>query len=293
MENKRLSWFLKMVLLLSGAFVGLLIVGMGVILLYGPDLSSKSAQITTMVGQNIVVFVLPMLLLALFLKKTEGSPVAKTMWMSKAPTFKSLLLIVLVWIVALPAMNYIVEWNNNLHLPASLKDIEQYLREMEDSAQAVTSSLLSTKSWGMMIMMVVVVALLTALGEETFFRAGLLGSMHTGKVNRHVAVWTVAILFSAFHMQFYGFVPRMLLGAWFGYVMLWCGEVWTPMIGHALNNGMVVIMTFLADQHIIGENYLDKLGNENHWLALGSAVLTAIVIIVFMRKRNTNETTTL
>jgi membrane protease YdiL (CAAX protease family) len=233
------------------------------------------------------------LLLALFLKKTEGSPVAKTMWMSKAPTFKSLLLIVLVWIVALPAMNYIVEWNNNLHLPASLKDIEQYLREMEDSAQAVTSSLLSTKSWGMMIMMVVVVALLTALGEETFFRAGLLGSMHTGKVNRHVAVWTVAILFSAFHMQFYGFVPRMLLGAWFGYVMLWCGEVWTPMIGHALNNGMVVIMTFLADQHIIGENYLDKLGNDNHWLALGSAVLTAIVIIVFMRKRNTNETTTL
>lgn len=292
-NKKQMSWFLKVVLLLGSAFVGLLIVAMGLLLIYGPDLSSKTAQMNTMVAQNIVAFFLPVLFLALLLFKTENTPVAKTMWMSKAPTFKSILLVVLVWIVALPAMNYIVEWNDSIHLPTFLKDIEKYLRDMEDSAQAVTSRLLETDTRGKMFMMVLIVGVLTGLGEETFFRAGLLGSMHNGKVNRHVAIWTVAILFSAFHMQFYGFVPRMLLGAWFGYVMLWCGEVWTPIIGHALNNGMVVVMTFLSNKHIIDENYIDKLGNDNHWLALGSAVLTVIVIIIFMRKRNTNTTKTI
>ena len=190
-------------------------------------------------------------------------------------------------------MNYIVDWNQNLHLPHALNGLEKTMRAMEDGAQAVTEQLLNTESWAMMLMTVLLVGVLTGMGEEAFFRAGMLGSMRHGGVNRHVAVWTAAIVFSAIHLQFYGFVPRMLLGAWFGYVMLWSGEVWTPIIAHALNNSAVVVCTFLAHNKYISGNFLETLGvpqqGEKPFLAIASAIATALVIWAFMRKRGERE----
>ena len=145
----------------------------------------------------------------------------------------------------------------------------------------------------MMLMTVLLVGVLTGMGEEAFFRAGMLGSMRHGGVNRHVAVWTAAIVFSAIHLQFYGFVPRMLLGAWFGYVMLWSGEVWTPIIAHALNNSAVVVCTFLANNKYISGNFLETLGvpqqGEKPFLAIASAIATAVVIWAFMRNKGERE----
>ena len=187
----------------------------------------------------------------------------------------------------------VVKKNQNLHLPHALNGLEKTMRAMEDGAQAVTEQLLNTESWAMMLMTVLLVGVLTGMGEEAFFRAGMLGSMRHGGVNRHVAVWTAAIVFSAIHLQFYGFVPRMLLGAWFGYVMLWSGEVWTPIIAHALNNSAVVVCTFLAHNKYISGNFLETLGvpqqGEKPFLAIASAIATALVIWAFMRNKGERE----
>ena len=190
-------------------------------------------------------------------------------------------------------MNWIVDWNEGLHLPQELRGVESILRDMEDSAQALTSDLLLSKTWEGMLIRVLLVGVITGLGEEIFFRAGMLGSMHYGGVKRHVAVWTVALIFSGIHMQFFGFVPRLLLGAWFGYVMLWSGEVWTPIIAHSLNNSIVVVFTFLANNHYIEDNIIETLGvpekGQQPLLAIGSAIATMLVIWLFMRKKNTIE----
>ncbi len=287
--NKQMSWFVKIILLGALAMMMLFVVTIVIMIAFGARFTGLNVQLTIVALQNVVIFIVPVVILALICRSTEGRPVSQTMWIAKSPTFKSIALVVLVYIVALPAMNWIVEWNEGLHLPQALHKYENLLHEMEDSAQGVTNDLLLTKSWGGMIMRFLLVGVLTGLGEEMFFRSGMLGSMHFGKVRRHVAVWTVAFIFSAIHMQFFGFVPRMLMGAWFGYVMLWSGEVWTPAIAHSLNNGLVVIFTFLSNNHYIDDNFVETMGvpekGQMPWLAIASAVATVIVIVLFMRKK--------
>lgn len=294
MENgKQMSWFVKFLLLAAFAMMMLIVVALVTLVAFGGRYTSMNAQLTMIALQNLLIFMAPVVILALICRYTEKRPVVQTLWMNKAPTFKSIALIVLVYIVALPAMNYIVEWNQGLHLPHELRGLEDMLREMEDSAQGVTSDLLTTKTWGGMIVRFLLVGVLTGLGEEMFFRAGMLGSMHFSKVQRHVAVWVVALIFSGIHLQFFGFVPRLLLGAWFGYVMLWSGEVWTPIIAHSLNNGLVVVFTFLANNHYIEDNLIETLGvpekGQQPLLAVGSALATMVVIWLFMRKKNNQE----
>lgn len=288
-RTNKMSWLIKILLLSSITVMALLVTVMVIAITFGRSATTENAQLATIVLQNVLIFIVPVIMLALVNRSIEKWPIAKTMWMSKGPSFKSILLVVLVYVLALPAMNYIVEWNQGLHLPQALSGLETTMRDMEDTAKNVTTELLTTQSWGKMILLVLLVGALTGLGEETFFRSGLLGTMRHGGVNRHVAIWTAAIIFSAIHMQFYGFIPRMLLGAWFGYLMLWCGEVWTPIIAHALNNSMVVLFTFLEKNHYITSNYIDTLGvphnGEFPWLALASAAVTAVVIVLFMAKK--------
>lgn len=292
-NNFKISWPTKVLILVGMMLVALFVVALSAALVFGINNTGKVAQVITMVLQNIIVFIVPVVVLASLCFKWEKNPVASTMWMRHSPSMLSIALVVLTYVASLPLMNYLVDWNEHIKLPASLHDIEQQLRALEDSAQLVTQGLLNTTSWVEMLFMVLVVGVLTGLGEEIFFRAGLLGSMHSGRVNRHVAVWTVALIFSAFHMQFYGFVPRLLLGAWFGYLMLWSGDVWAPVIAHALNNSMVVIATFLGNNHYIDENVINHLGvpqaGATPWLAIASAVATALIIAIFMLKKSTQK----
>ena len=294
MENgKQMSWFVKFLLLAAFAMMMLIVVSIVIFIFFGGRYTSINAQLAIIALQNVLVFMAPVVILALMCKATEKRPVAQSLWMAKAPSFKSIALVVLVYIVALPAMNWLVDWNSGLHLPQWMRGLENFLREMEDSAQGVTSDMLMTKTWSGMLLRFLLIGVLTGMGEELFFRAGMLGSMHFSRVQRHVAVWTVAFIFSAIHMQFFGFVPRLLLGAWFGYVMLWSGEVWTPIIAHSLNNGLVVVFTFLYQNKYINDNMLETLGvpekGEMPWLAIGSVLVTALVIWLFMRKKNNQE----
>lgn len=283
------SWFMKLLLLFSVMIVAYFVVAL-MLVVTAQDLKSTKGIVFGTILQNLLMFILPVLVLAMMNLKVERRPAQQTLWMGHAPSMKSILLVVLVWILALPAMNYIVEWNQNIELPLFLQGAEETLREMEDSAAETTSQLLSAQSWPVMLLMLLVVGLLPALGEEIFFRSGLLGTMRLGGVNKHVAIWVSAIIFSAIHFQFFGFVPRMLLGAWFGYLMVWSGEVWTPIIAHALNNGSIVLLTFLANQHQVNNNYVETTGAGDHWLALGSVLSTALVMFLLMRKSPSSKT---
>ena len=290
MENvKRMSWFVKFLLLAAFAMVMLIVVSVVILIIYGGRYTTINAQITVIALQNVLIFIVPVVILALICWSNEKRPMMQTLWVNKAPSFRSIALAVIVYIVALPAMNWLVDWNEGLHLPQALNNLEKLLHEMEDAAQGVTSDLLTTKTWGGMLLRVLLIGVLTGLGEEIFFRAGMLGSLHFSRVKQHVAVWAVAFIFSAIHMQFFGFVPRLLMGAWFGYLMLWGGEVWTPIIAHSLNNSVVVLFTFLAENKYINGNVIETLGvpenGQPPYLAVGSVIATVIVIWLFMREK--------
>lgn len=93
----------------------------------------------------------------------------------------------------------------------------------------------------LLIVNLMVMAVCPAITEEFFFRGALQRLIGKWSHNPHLVIWSVAILFSAFHLQFYGFIPRMLLGAYFGYLLLWSRSIWVPVFAHFVNNATAVI----------------------------------------------------
>ncbi len=249
MENQAqkptLKFTTRMLLVFFFMFVGLLIASaVAIVLTRVPGGSGKGMTLVVQVLQNAVAFFLPAVLCAWFFTRRPWHDLRYDV----APTWQAILVVVLMYCVSIPAMNYLVHWNAHISLPDSMSALEQSLRHYEDLAQQATDGLLRGNSLAMMIAMVLVVGVVTAVGEETFFRGSLLGLCIDRPMNRHLAILGVGVLFSAFHLQFFGFVPRMLLGMWLGYLMVWTRSLWVPIIAHALNNSMVVIFYYL-DEH--------------------------------------------
>ncbi|MEL7006274.1 MAG: CPBP family intramembrane glutamic endopeptidase, partial [Bacteroidota bacterium] len=121
---------------------------------------------------------------------------------------------------------------------------------------------------------IIVIAVIPAIGEEIVFRGMLQNELHTASKNAHVAIWVSAIIFSAIHMQFFGFFPRLLLGALFGYLYYWSGNLIIPILAHFINNGFSLVLVYLST----GEGLF---GNpENTESAPLSTVLIFIIITV-------------
>ena len=142
-----------------------------------------------------------------------------------------------------------------------------------------------------LIIMILIVGVLTGIGEEFVFR-GVLQRLFLDKFrNPHIAVWITAVIFSAVHFQFYGFVPRMLLGAFFGYLLVWSGNIWLPIIAHALNNSFSVAGAYIQ-QRAGEESFIDTLGTTGEDIAwvVGGVILTIFTIGVLryrlLRQKN-------
>lgn len=180
---------------------------------------------------------------------------------------------ILVMIMALPGINLLADWNSRMSLPDWLKPLEDLMRQQEEAAQALTERFLQGKGIGMLLINVGLLALLPAAAEELTFR----GMLQKLIPNKHVAIWVVAIIFSAIHFQFYGFVPRMLLGAMFGYMLVWTGSLWIPMTMHFVNNAVTVVAYWVIYNNNLNPDSVETFGTgETLWLGIVSLVLTGV-----------------
>ena len=200
---------------------------------------------------------------------------------------------VLLMLVALPAINLLGYLNQQMTLPAFLEPLEQWMKAAEENAAVLTEQFLNVTTFGGLIINVLLMALLPAVSEELTFR-GMLQRLFSPKrhasndlVNQstpHVAIWCSAILFSAIHMQFYGFVPRMLMGALFGYMLVWTGSLWVPILMHFTNNAMAVLLYFVSLRAGWDMEKVDAIGtNDTLWLGVVSMILTIVGIYAFRR----------
>ena len=166
--------------------------------------------------------------------------------------------------------------------PEPVREAEHRVEELKAAAQEATDTLLSGSSVWDLIASVVCVGLLTGLGEEMFFRGALQRICCDGMRRRHLAVWTAAFVFSTLHFQFFGFVPRLVLGAFFGYAYLWSGSLWVPVIGHALNNSAVVAFMWMGNNSIDAAA-MGEAGSQSAVVAIVSAAVTVAMMVAYKK----------
>jgi hypothetical protein len=172
-----------------------------------------------------------------------------------------------------------------MKLPHFLSGVEQWMKQSEQLADKVTKLFLITNSSGVWLVNLLVMALLPALGEEMLFR-GLIQRYMIGLTrNTHAAIWITACIFSAFHLQFYGFIPRLLLGALLGYLFVWSGNLWVPVLVHFINNALGVSIYYFAPA-MASSNDLDHFGTSGDTCIYTflSAIIVAL-LLWYMRKQ--------
>lgn len=188
--------------------------------------------------QDVLLFIFPAIATACVICRKP----AELLSIMSTPNLKQVILVVAILFTAVPAMELVIRWNADIHFPEVLAGFEQTARNLEDKASALVTMMLSSNTSVMgLILNILIIGVLAGFSEELLFRGCFQRLLTTGGVNPHTAIWIVAIIFSLFHFQIFGFVPRLLLGAYFGYLLLWTRSVWTPILAHVLNNSIYVV----------------------------------------------------
>jgi membrane protease YdiL (CAAX protease family) len=190
-------------------------------------------------------------------------------------------------LVVLPALNFVTYLNMQMSLPPALSHLEELMKALEEQAERVIKIMIDTDRPGIYIVNVLIIAVLAALSEEILFRGVLQNVFGKFLQNRHVVIWAVAIIFSTIHFQFYGFLPRMLLGVYFGYLLLYTGSIWVPILAHFMNNFTAVTITWIYRRDEATIEAIDAVGTgETWWLAVASA---AVFLFCVMQIRNNRQ----
>lgn len=140
-----------------------------------------------------------------------------------------------------PAISLTGLLNRQMELPSFMEPMENWMRVQEETAEKLTLMLLAGEGFVTLILNLIVIAVAAGVTEEFLFRGALQRVIGKWTHNHHIIIWSAAIIFSAFHMQFFGFLPRMLLGAYFGYLLYWSRNIWVPVFAHFVNNAFAVI----------------------------------------------------
>ena len=248
-------------LLIFSAFIGLIVL-IGALALLSPEWSNSTIGLLTMQGVQTIVLFGVTTLIGVWLTEKHVNPF-KQISLNVNLTLKQGIMAFLFAVAALPCISMLAEWNKGIELPSFLTSIEEMMRQMEESAKELTDQFLNTSSVGMVFVNLFVMAFLPALCEEMMFR-GWLQRVLCEKVNYHTAIWVSAFIFSAIHFQFYGFIPRMLIGAALGYLYQYTKSLWAPIIAHFTNNATAVITAFLTYNGSTSINF-DTIGIGNTW----------------------------
>jgi membrane protease YdiL (CAAX protease family) len=190
---------------------------------------------------------------------------------------------ILVMVLAIPFSNLLGELNRNIQLP---KEVADWMRAGEDEATKTMKALLGKESLKDLILNILLIAGLAAVGEELLFR-GMAQRLLTKMFKSHWAgILVAAILFSAIHMQFYGFLPRMVLGILLGAIYWYSGSLYASMLAHFVYDALVIVIA----------RYYPQTMDENapvnmKVVALVAAVgLTLVIILLVWMKRRSGTT---
>lgn len=194
---------------------------------------------------------------------------------------------IIALLVSMPLMEYMIEWNQGIKLPPAYSQLESTMKNTEEMAGRLTKFLIHFDRPIDFISGLFVIAAMAGIGEELFFRGILQNIFEKYLSNKHVAIWASAAVFSFIHFQFYGFFPRLFLGAFFGYLYVWYRNIWIPIIAHFFNNGFALTMNYLYQLKKIN---IDP-ERSIQYMPIWSAAISLIFVTFYLNRLYKHKTT--
>jgi membrane protease YdiL (CAAX protease family) len=232
------------------------------------------------VVQSIGLFIVPPFVLAWLFH----GQIAEYLLLNKKSTSTSIFLVAILVVFSLPLTNFIGEWNTRMEFPEFLAGLERWMKNAEENAAELTEAFLKVETTGGLLFNLFMIAFLPAIGEELLFRGVIQRIFSNWTRSHHWGIWISAILFSALHIQFYGFVPRMLLGVLFGYLLIWSGSMWLPILAHFFNNGFAVVAMYLIDNNILNAG-VEEIGATSGSQYVAILSLASVFLLMFLIKK--------
>ena len=284
---KKTTKFERLFILLALIIIGLIlgtVIGFAYVFITKSNPQDLNALRFMQISSQLFTFVFPPIAYAFLVKEKPvnalGLKNAKILWF----------LIGTAMIFAIMPLNSILaEWNAGLKLPESLSALEQMIKDMQESATAMIEKFVSVDTIGGLMLNLFMIAGLAALGEELLFRSIIQTSLIKICKNAHVGILIASAIFSFIHLEFYGFVPRLILGMLLGYMFYFSGSIWIPMLMHFLNNGTVVLIYFLNNKGITNID-VDTFGQTSIPILIVSIVVM-IALFLFSIKYSYKERT--
>jgi membrane protease YdiL (CAAX protease family) len=292
-ESPAYQLFVSILVVAGVGIVSMIILIIAGIVIFGSDLSvlEKSGPALSntdsgflrylLIIQDISLFILPSSIIMVMMKPKF----AKRLDELKLPLLKEIGLVIVLAFCIFPVTSFTGQINSAMHFPDWLSGVEKWMEEKEDYANSIINQALFAPSFAMMILNLFIIAILPAVGEEFFFRGVLQKILIRLFKSGHVAIWVTAFIFSAIHFQFFGFVPRFILGLIFGYLFFWSGTLWLPVISHFINNAVPVIMSYIQ-----GLEKFNAPSDTPLWkLALALPLPVAIGLVILFYFRNNSK----
>ncbi|MDX1666672.1 MAG: CPBP family intramembrane glutamic endopeptidase [Saprospiraceae bacterium] len=221
---------------------------------------------------HLTTFILPSLAVAYLFFRHRWHQFLR---ISSTPGTRHVVLGILFMLAAFPLAQTTYWLNQQIPLP-------DWATAMESAAEGLLRGLLTMESPNELLFNLLIVAVLPAIGEELLFRGILQRRLETHLGNAAAAIWIAALIFSAFHLQFEGFLPRLVLGAVLGYLYVWTRNLWVPILAHFFSNGAQVVAQYVSGGALM-EMELEP-PQDPHWAAAFFSLIALLGIGYYLRK---------
>ena len=272
---------LTFALLLIFGLVFSSVLGVFVLMINGGTITDlKNLQIIQTLSQ-VVGFLIPAVVYAMLVYEKPFNYLG----FNKIPIWSLLGIVAMFTII--PFLGMVNDWNDGIVFPESMRAIEEQLRSTQQKSEEIIKTFISQ---GTLCSSLLIVALLAAVSEELLFRSVIQKALIKIFKNAHVAIVVTAFVFSAFHMDFFGFFPRFILGIMLGYMFWMSGSIIPSMLMHFVNNATIVMLYYLNTRGF-SDIDAEHFGSTDNILVIILSVITTVAIFVIcnrLRLKNDN-----
>ena len=264
------------ILLLIFGLAFSIVLGTIVTIINGSDLQDlKNLQITQIIS-GVVGFLMPAVVYAMLVQEKPWIYLG----FNKLPIWSLLGIVAMFTII--PFLSLVTDWNDSISFPESMSAIEEQMRSLQARSEEVIKLFIGQ---GSLFSSLMIVALLAAVSEELLFRSVIQKGLIKLFKNAHVAIIVTALVFSAFHGDFFGFFPRFILGMMLGYMFWMSGSIFPSMLMHFVNNATIVMLYYLNTRGF-SDIDVEHFGSTDNVLVIILSLITTVAIFITCNRLN-------